>query len=534
MKKKKPSFIRERRGCENDELFMCSTCIGVYKKEYKRDHQLICGRDNGHVMLPLISMTDMRITKENDDFKAVLNKMLLDDVSSIAKTDASILMIGSRLFLSKKNRKEKICIVEKEVRSTMRTLSRLYIAFKDSMTTEGCSSSTESSDMFNKENMRHLRGAIEIMCAAKEQNEYEKTGLKVKLQNVIKTATKKLEANYLICGDKEKANMIRDFMVVFVMVQDEIFGGAQYAIMQKRNKSTRRPDSLPKENDVKELNGYFKKSLSADSLCFQYPGLIFVSVRDALCARLTIYNGRRGGEPARLFLYQWHEALAGVWLRPETREKYKQEIYTASRITFQEGKGNKMVPVFIPSDCVPAMEFLSSVEVRESSGVDKQNIYMFPSTNHSDNHVSGWHCIMNSCKKANICDNVNGTMNRHRVSSIIGSMAIPENDKELIYEHFGHDGRINRDIYQVPQAERHLATTGKYLQMVDQGSACASTSTLTNTTTTDAVISTFTTQGEIMFNFFVLEVFQVNLIMTFEWNGYLILFSTSSLRSRKQ
>ena len=144
---------------------------------------------------------------------------------------------------------------------------------------------------------------------------------------------------------------------------------------------------------------------------------------------------------------------------------------------------------------------VSSDEVRESSGVDKQNIYMFPSTNHNDNHVSGWHCIMNSCKKAKICDNVNGTKNRHRVSSVIGSIALPENDKELIYEHFGHDDRINRDIYQVPQAERHLATTGKYLQMVDQGIACATTSTLANTSTADAVISTFTMTGEIMFKF---------------------------------
>ena len=194
------------------------------------------------------------------------------------------------------------------------------------------------------------------MCVAKEQNEHEKTGLKVKLQNVIKTATKKLEANYHICGDKEKANMIQDFMVVFVMVQDEIFGGAQYAITQKQNKSTRRPDSLPKEDDVKELNGYFKKSLSVEGLCSQYPGLIFVSVRDALCGRLTIYNGRRCGEPARLLLYQWNEALAGVWLRSETREQYKKQIDTVNRITFQEGKGNKMVPVFIPPDCVPAME----------------------------------------------------------------------------------------------------------------------------------------------------------------------------------
>ena len=148
-----------------------------------------------------------------------------------------------------------------------------------------------------------------------------------------------------------------------------MFGGSLNQIQQRRNKVTRKPANLPQEKTVEVLNANMKKIMSPPNLSYQFPMSIFVDVRDAACARLTIYNGRRGGEPARLFLYQWQEAVNGTWLREETRERYKNEIETGNRITFQEGKGHMLVPVFIPPDVVPGMEFLSSELVRRDSTI---------------------------------------------------------------------------------------------------------------------------------------------------------------------
>ena len=115
------------------------------------------------------------------------------------------------------------------------------------------------------------------------------------------------------------------------------------------------------------------------------------------------------------------------------------------------------------------MEFLCSAEVRKESDVAANNDYVFPSTKGSDNHVSGWHALMACCKKGNLEGKVTGTMNRHRVSTLIGALGLPESEQQLAFDHFGHSGDINRNIYQVPQAERQLASTGKYLQMIDKG-----------------------------------------------------------------
>lgn len=194
---------------------------------------------------------------------------------------------------------------------------------------------------------------------------------------------------------------------------------------------------------------------------------MYPEIRDAVCSRLTIYAGRRGGEPARLYLYQWEEALRGDWLRPEKRANYKETIQTVARITYQEGKGDKLVSVFIPPDVVAACEFLASNEIRAHCRVHEKNPYLFPSTQNSQNHVSGWHAISNTCKKANIAMNVNGTLNRHRLASMFGGMEMSQDDRQMIFDHFGHSKDINTHVYQIPQAERLLASTGKYLQIVD-------------------------------------------------------------------
>lgn len=84
-------------------------------------------------MIPLIPFKDMNVIQFSDHFKHVLDKMKIDEVSSLAKTDPVILIIGARIFNGNKDKEENISEVEKRVRQSMRLLSRLYINFKESL-----------------------------------------------------------------------------------------------------------------------------------------------------------------------------------------------------------------------------------------------------------------------------------------------------------------------------------------------------------------------------------------------------------------
>jgi hypothetical protein len=109
----------------------------------------------------------------------------------------------------------------------------------------------------------------------------------------------------------------------------------------------------------------------------------FTELRDLVVSRLTLFNVRRGGEPARLSLTEWAEAESDIWLndqavRPEN--DIDRKLFLDLKITFQTGKGNNhLVPVLIPEDSTAAMKLLADKEVRESSGISLTNNFMFPS-----------------------------------------------------------------------------------------------------------------------------------------------------------
>eukprot|EP00111_Clytia_hemisphaerica_P013333 TCONS_00039138-protein len=385
--------------------------------------------------------------------------MNIDDVSDLAKTDPLILVVGARIYNGNKSKSEKLNEVEKRVRSTMRLLSRILLKFRQSY-----GEKKDLSVVFHMTNLKHLRFAIEELT---ESEEAIKSGLKVQIQNVIKQSAKVLEAHFLIEGKSQEATDVCDFVKVFHLVEDEIFNGALYAIKQKRNKTTRKPANLPDEDLVQELKAYILKVTLKSNFIFQSPKDVFVDVRDAACARLTMFNGRRGGEPARLYVYQWTEALKGDWIRPKLRQDYIASVKTKNRITYQEGKGLKQVCVFFPPDCVDSMIFLCDPDVRREVDIPKTNTFVFPSTQQSKNHVEGWHALTNSCKKGGITSKINGTMNRHRVSSLIGAFNLSETDRNLAYDHFGHSEEMNKFVYQIPQAEQQLQRTGEFLTMID-------------------------------------------------------------------
>ena len=43
----------------------------------------------------------------------------------------------------------------------------------------------------------------------------------------------------------------------------------------------------------------------------------FVHLRNLLVSRLTLFNARREGEPAGMFISEWSEAQNGAWVDPQ-------------------------------------------------------------------------------------------------------------------------------------------------------------------------------------------------------------------------
>lgn len=109
--------------------------------------------------------------------------------------------------------------------------------------------------------------------------------------------------------------------------ENDDFKDAYYDLKYRRNVTLRKSANLPKNEDVKMLITECKKIMSEmDS--YAYPAQSYIKIRSAC----------RGGEPVRLQLYQWEEAVQGEWINKENLpNEFLQE---SMLITYQTGKGS--------------------------------------------------------------------------------------------------------------------------------------------------------------------------------------------------
>lgn len=124
------------------------------------------------------------------------------------------------------------------------------------------------------------------------------------------------------------------------------------------------------------------------------------------------------------------------------------------------------MPVFFPKVTHKALEYLTSKEIRSNATISPENNYIFANTAKSEQYANGWHCLNEMLKKIFKQGSFNATQNRHRMASILARLSLSDNEKQLIYQHFGHSGDVNLNVYQSAAGSQQIATTGKMLLQV--------------------------------------------------------------------
>ena len=347
---KVPRFERERsqRMCES--LVMCSLCHGFYTKSYYSRHMNLCGKDSStsKCAVPVEILADKSHEGLSENFKTEILQVIRDDpIGIIAKSDQTILMIGSLLYEKVRRKLSKKSEVQNSVRNDMRRLSHLYSHFKNN---EVKPTYCNAADMFLRQNFNSLKLAIEVYTDT--YSEKQKSGLKAALYYLISGSAKKCIGSFLAQDNDDSAKSISDFVVLLELRKEEIFGDASYDLNERRNINLKKPSKLPIESNIRmirDLTISIMKNYQNDNFML-WDLHAYVELRDVACTRLVLFNGRRGGEPARLLLREWTEAANGAWLDDQRSEELTE---TTMKITYQSGKGsNHLVPVLIPEDTV--------------------------------------------------------------------------------------------------------------------------------------------------------------------------------------
>ena len=250
---------------------------------------------------------------------------------------------------------------------------------------------------------------------------------------------------YLIGNKDEKSETVVQFLRVLKLVEDDLFADVYCDVNYRKNIKDRNPIHLPGNDDVRKLLEECYRIINAVN-SYDHPSEFYVSIRAATATVLIIFNARRSGEPVRLQLYQWLEALNCEWV---DRIALPEDFNNNMLITYQTGKGaDHLVSVIFHPETHKAMKFSTSEEVRRDAGVLGTNKYIFDSTQKSNLHTSGWHCINIILERLSLKGAINATKNKHRVATLLGKLQLEEKEKEFIFKHFGHSKNMNQNVYQ--------------------------------------------------------------------------------------
>lgn len=214
---------------------------------------------------------------------------------------------------------------------------------------------------------------------------------------------------------------------------------------------------MPNKEEVGNVHSFIDKEITrlTDSYAF-WSSSEYLLLRDLLITQITIFNGRRGGEPARLLMHQWEEALNDEWLMSEptdATEKHERDIH-GTKIAYQRGKGGHLVPIIFLGHVVKALQKFCDEDVRRSAGVNPNNKFVFPATGDSLNCADGWHAVHDTVCKVGLpferAKLFTATKMRHYVSTVFAQIDTPESTKQLFFKHMGHSMRTNLNSYQAP------------------------------------------------------------------------------------
>lgn len=170
-----------------------------------------------------------------------------------------------------------------------------------------------------------------------------KSGLKQNVYYLLKGAASILQKLMSEEGNNDLVSDLQKFVNLLELCSDIIFGDAVYETNKRRETVSRKPEKLPDQGDWREIRAHILFILKTLlKKIYFFTSRDFVELRDAALARLIILNGRRDGQPSRLFLSDWEAAKNDVWVDKDNLnflDDFDMAIVESLKMTYITGKG---------------------------------------------------------------------------------------------------------------------------------------------------------------------------------------------------
>ncbi|KAK0136496.1 hypothetical protein N1851_027394 [Merluccius polli] len=362
------------------------------------------------------------------------------------------------------NRQRETASQHENVRQIMRGLGRLLILGRTVTPLE------MMEDYINPQHFHHvIRAVKEVAGFDENRNKFEKPTLATKLGQSIQRVADIMEAEALSSQNNEKKQVVQEFRRIYSLTWNEMISSAAYRTLEE--KKWNKPKLIPLAEDVKKMHMYmtdkqkqYYRELSDEKISRNWSNLAKV-----ILAQIILFNRRREGEVSKMRLETFitrdnspfnediGEALTAL-------EKRLCQHFERVEI---RGKRGRKVPIILTPAMVQSLELL--VEERSSCGVG-ENIYLFARPGFKT-RLRGSDCIRELAKNcgAEKPEAMSSTKLRKQVATLSRVLNLNDTEQDLLADFLGHDIRVHRKFYRLPEGTLQLAKISKVLMACEQG-----------------------------------------------------------------
>lgn len=425
--------------------------FSTHKKERKRALTVA-----SRMLLPMARGTSSTLLQ-------LTEAMRNDSVTRIVKSDSTILAYGEKLCTKHGHDKDQHNYIRQKLREVARLVQELRKQSGDE--------NKHLEDFVYPSSFHLIANCCKYVAGYDEgTNSYATPSLALKIGHILQKCLKIVVGKGIETRNKELQCRAEELGRLFeINWTDDISSNALRTLHHsKRNTGT---SVLPLANDVKLLSEYLRAE--AENMATVLKGkddiVAWIKLNEITLAQLILFNRRRAGEVSKMTLDDYDKkelsntrgSLDGCLSQVE---KELCKIFYRTEIIAKRGR---ISPVLFTKRVKTHLDLL----IMKRNLIDNPtNMFLFP-TRTSSTHIRGTDCLRVFAKAcgAEAPERLRSTKLRKHIATMSQVLNLQENELDVLAQFLGHDIRVHREFYRLPEATVQVAKVSKLLLMMESG-----------------------------------------------------------------
>lgn len=437
-----------KKNLDGESFMHCIYCKGLFLKKTLWRHFKVCkfrpgdekpkpGKTRVQVLCGFAQPPPPGVTH---GVWKLLNSMNQDQVALETRNDWCILELGKHLYNKYGSRVK----MHEHIRQKMREFGRLLICARE------VSPLTSIKELIHPSNFMHTINAVKRAAGYNEDtNVFKKSSVAVKLGQSLDKKAMLIKSHSTISGDEETK--------------------ARRTLEEAKWNS---PQLLPFTEDVKLLHIYLdeQEKTPRKLLLSQPSSQQWAKLAKITLTQVMLFNRRREGEVSQMPLSAYissnqMDAHPDITMALTYLENKLCQYFRRVEI---RGKRGRKVPVLLTPSMQESISLL--IENRSRCGIPNENPFLFARP-YAMTFFRGSDCIREfavACGAKNP-QTLTSTKLRKQIGTLSEVLNLSNTELDQLADFLGHDIRVHRQFYRLPEGTLQLAKISKSLLALEKG-----------------------------------------------------------------